>query len=249
MKVAEAAQADAGRRGRTPCTPPTSTGDEHPVRRRAGHAARHRPRHLPVRHLEQLRGRQRRRRRGRRARTCCTTSSASPRPTPRAWAAARSRPNSTGHPGHRGPPPVVRGPGARHRDRPSAPLRLARRALLKRSVHHQRHLGPVHHQARRAGRPAEINVCVGYDARRQADRHPAAGRRRDRGLHSPSTRCSRAGPKERSASREWDELPAERAPPTCERVRGAHRRADRHGVHRPRPRAAPSSPAPPVSRA
>jgi adenylosuccinate synthase len=33
-------------------------GRQPAVRRRAGHAARHRPRHLPVRHLEQLRGRQ-----------------------------------------------------------------------------------------------------------------------------------------------------------------------------------------------
>ena len=68
-------------------------GAQPAVRGRAGHAARHRPRHLSVRHLEQLRGRQRGGRRRRRAGACCTTSWASPRPTPRASAAARSRPS------------------------------------------------------------------------------------------------------------------------------------------------------------
>ena len=141
---------------------------QHPLRRRAGHAARHRPRHLSVRHLEQLRRRQRGRRRRRRARTCCTTSSASPRPTPRGSAAARSRPScrstsraSIGH--HLS----TRRPGARHRHRPGAALRLARRGAAQALDHHQRHLGPVHHQARRPRRPDEIKVCVGYELRGQ----------------------------------------------------------------------------------
>ena len=59
-----------------------------------------------------------------------------------------------GRAGHGRPPPVDRRPGARHGDRPAAPLRLARRGAAQALDHHQRHLGPVHHQARRARRPA-----------------------------------------------------------------------------------------------
>ena len=45
------------------------------------------------------------------------------------------------------------GPGARHRHRPGAALRLARRGGAEALDHHQRRVGPVHHQARRARRP------------------------------------------------------------------------------------------------
>ena len=70
-------------------------GQAHPVRRRAGRAARHRSRHLSLRHLVQH-GRRRRRRPARaRARARSATCSASPRPTRRASARGRSRPSST----------------------------------------------------------------------------------------------------------------------------------------------------------
>ncbi len=61
-----AVEADAGRR-RLPHLQRQPRRREPAVRGCAGHAARHRPRHLPVRHVEQLRGRQRGRRRRRRA--------------------------------------------------------------------------------------------------------------------------------------------------------------------------------------
>ena len=68
-------------------------GQAHPVRGRAGRAARHRPRHLSVRDLVQHRGRAGGDRLGPRARARSATCSASPRPTPRGSARARSRPS------------------------------------------------------------------------------------------------------------------------------------------------------------
>ena len=65
------------------------------VRGRAGRAARHRSRHLSVRDLVEH-GRRRGRRRARASGPARSTrSGGSPRPTPRAWAPARSRPSST----------------------------------------------------------------------------------------------------------------------------------------------------------
>ena len=58
------------------------------LRGRTGHAARHRPRHLSVRHLVEPGGRRRLRRRRRRARRTSTRSGASPRRTRRASAPA-----------------------------------------------------------------------------------------------------------------------------------------------------------------
>ena len=66
----------------------------HPVRGRAGRAARCRPRHLSVRHLLQHGGGAGGDRLGRRPRRARATCSASPRPTRRASAPARSRPSS-----------------------------------------------------------------------------------------------------------------------------------------------------------
>ena len=67
----------------------------HPVRGRAGRAARRRPRHLSLRHLVEHRRRRRRRPAPASGRAPSATCSASPRPTRRASAAGRSRPNST----------------------------------------------------------------------------------------------------------------------------------------------------------
>ena len=67
----------------------------HPVRRRAGRAARRRPRHLSVRHLVEHRRRRRRRPAPASAQAPSAMCSASPRPTRRGSAAGRSRPNST----------------------------------------------------------------------------------------------------------------------------------------------------------
>ena len=70
-------------------------GQAHPVRGRAGRAARRRPRHLSVRHLVQHRRRDDRlgqRHRPVAARASCSASS---RPTPRASARAPSRPSRT----------------------------------------------------------------------------------------------------------------------------------------------------------
>ena len=69
-------------------------GEQPAVRRRAGHAARRRSRHLSVRDLEQLRGRRGGGGRGRRPDRPALRARASPRPIPRAWARARFRPSS-----------------------------------------------------------------------------------------------------------------------------------------------------------
>ena len=134
---------------------------QHPVRGRAGHAARHRPRHLSVRHLEQLRRRQRRGRLGRRARTSCTTSSASPRPTPRASAAGRSRPSC----------------------RSTSPARSATTCRPS---------------ARSAARsPAGRAAAAGSMRRRSSARSSSTA---SRACASPSSTCSTAWPRSRSAS-------------------------------------------------
>ena len=65
------------------------------VRGRPGHPARHRPRHLSVRHLVEPGRRVRLRRRRASARPTSTRSGASARPTRPASAPARSRPSST----------------------------------------------------------------------------------------------------------------------------------------------------------
>ena len=73
-------------------------GQAHPVRGRAGRAARHRPRHLSLCHLVQYGGGQRRHRRRASARRRSAMCSASPRPIRRASAKGRSRPNCTTRP-------------------------------------------------------------------------------------------------------------------------------------------------------
>ena len=113
-------------------------GRQSAVRRRAGHAARHRSRHLSVRHVEQLRGRQ------------CRSGSRR-RPGPAALRARhhqglydarrqRAVPDRTadGRARHGRPSPVDRRPGARHGDRPAAPLRLARCGVAEALDDHQR---------------------------------------------------------------------------------------------------------------
>ena len=70
-------------------------GQAHPVRGRAGRAARHRPRHLSVRDLVQHGGGAGGDRLRARARARSATCSASARPTRRGWARGRSRPSRT----------------------------------------------------------------------------------------------------------------------------------------------------------
>ena len=143
------------------------------------------------------------------------------------------------------PPPLDRRPGARHRDRPGAPLRLARRGAAQALDHHQRHLGPVHHQARRARRPRRDQGLRRLQAARRAHRHPAARRRRHRRLRADLRDASRAGG-EHLRRDPLGRAAAERAP-LPRAGREPHRRADRHGLDRPGPRshdpAAPSVPA------
>ena len=80
---------------------------------------------------------------------------------------------------HRGPPPQHRRHGARHGDRPRAPLRLAGCGRAEALDHHQWRVRPVHHEAGRAGRPAGDQGLHRLQARGPRDRHPAAGCRRD----------------------------------------------------------------------
>jgi adenylosuccinate synthase len=141
-----------GRRGlRAAQRPP---GRRQPaVRRRPGHAAGRGPRHLPLRHLQQLRGR-------------------AMRPRARAWGPNMlhyvlgiTKAYTTRVGG--GPFPteldiragtvgitVHRRARAGRGHRAHAALRLAGCGGAQALDDHQRHLGPVHHQARRAGRAA-----------------------------------------------------------------------------------------------
>ena len=151
------------------------------VRRRAGRAARHRSRHLSVRDLVELPRRRRGARRGRRARNFSTTCSASSRPTRRAWAPARSRPSS----------PTTSARGSRSAATNSARSPAGRGAAagstfaaLQRSLQLNgvdRHL---HHQARRAGRPARDPALHRLHGARPAGRAPAVGRRRRRRMRA-----------------------------------------------------------------
>ena len=75
------------------CTQAMRDGQSDAVRRRAGHAARHRSRHLSVRHVVERVGRRRLHRPRRAARARSAACSASPRPTRRASAKGRCRPN------------------------------------------------------------------------------------------------------------------------------------------------------------
>ena len=128
---------------------------------------------------------------------------------------------------------------------PGAPLRLARRGAAQALDHHQRHLGPVHHQARRPRRARRDQGLRRLRAARRAHRHPAARRRRHRRLRADL----RDLPGLAGEHLRRDALgcaAAERAPLPRAR-REPHRRADRHGLDRPRSRAhdpaAPSVPA------
>ena len=175
------------------------------VRRRARHAARHRPRHVSVRHVEQLR------------RGCGDVG--------RGRRSAEAELHSRHHEGvlharRRGSVPERavrrrqrRAPGAgrpdaRHRRQgirlghgPSAPHRLARRRRAAPLDPDQRHLGPVHDQARRARRP----------------RRSEAVRRATRSTASWSTSCRAAHRKWRAASRCTKPSAAGRKAPSASR--------------------------------
>jgi hypothetical protein len=141
---------------------------------------------------------------------------------------------------HGGPPPVDGGPGARHRHRPRAAAAGWTPQRSEALDDHQRHLGPVHHQARRAGRLPEIKVCVGY----RCTARPSTSCRWTPTTSPPASRSTRPAGLDRHHGR-LTELGCSCRPmraPTCERVQ-PDRRADRHGVHRPRPR--PHHPAAP----
>ena len=119
------------------------------LRGRPGHDARHRPRHLSVRHLVEPGGGRGLRRRRRRARPRSTRSGASPRPTPRAWARARSRPSSTTSSASRSARPA-----ASSAPPPAAPRRTGWLDLvaLRYATRDQRAHRARGHQARRAHR-------------------------------------------------------------------------------------------------
>ena len=163
------------------------------VRRRAGHAARHRPRHLPVCHVEQLRRRQRGGGLGRRA----ADAALHPRHHQGLHDARRQRavPDRAADRRRRQRrPPLLDGrPGARHRHRPRAPLRLVRRRGAEALGDHQRRLGPVHHQARRARRLAARSRCASATSRTAARSTSCRSAPTKSPPASRSTRRCRAG--------------------------------------------------------
>ena len=196
------------------------------------HAARHRPRHLPVRHLARAAaagGAAPARACRRRA---STASSASPRPTPRASAAGRSRPRSTARTAEQ---IRERGQRVRRDHRPAAALRLVRRGgrALRGARQRLRHAGP--HQARRArraGRRSRSAPATASRARPSTEmpaghagpRGLRAGLRDAAGLEGAHRRRARLG----HAARER---------PALRRAPGRARRAARSASSRPAPTA------------
>jgi hypothetical protein len=132
---------------------------------------------------------------------------------------------------HRRSPLVDHRPGARHRHRSTAPLWLARRCTAEALGHHQRHFGSVHHQARCARRPARDQGLRRLRAAWQAHRHPASRRRRHRRLPA-DLRQLRGLERQHLRRHRLGEAAGQRTPLPRTRAR-PHRRADRHGLHRP----------------
>ena len=178
-------------------------------------------------------------------RACCTTCSASPRPTARASAAARSRPNSTGRrraPGHHmstvgaefgvttGRSAAAAGSTLRCSSARPRSTALTGLCITKLDV-----LDGI----------ARTEAVHGLRIRRRIHRHPPARRRRDRTLHAGLRRHAKAGTKAPSASPSTTSLPIN-ARALSSAHRAGHRRADPHGVDQPGPRShdhdAPSVP-------
>ena len=230
-----AAQADDGRR-RLHAPHREQRRREHPVRGRAGHAARHRPRHLSVRDVEQLRGRQR----GGRLRASgpdllhyilgitkayTTRVGSGPFPTE----LPIDEPGTVGH--HLSTVGQERGT-VTGRPRRCGWLDAA---LLKRSIIINGISGLCITKLDVLDGLPEIKVCVGYELDGQridilpldADDIVACEPIYETfpGWTESTVGVTAVGP----AAAERAPLPRTRA--------GLHRRADRHGVDRPRPRA------------
>ena len=165
-------------------------GQAHPVRGRAGRAARRRPRHLSLRHLVQHGGGAGRDRLGH---------------GPRRHQLRAGAGQGLHHPRRLGAVPDRADrrdrraagrarPGVRRQHGPQAPLRLVRRlpgAAGDQGVGHRRHRA---HQARRARRlSTEIKVCIGYELDGAAHRQPARRHQRAGARQAHLRDASRAG--------------------------------------------------------
>ena len=236
LQLAEQLRADDGRRlARAERGAPARR--QPAVRRRAGHAAGRRPRHLSRTSppataspampsagagvgpgmLHYILGI---------TKAYCTRVGGGPFPTEL----------RLGDAGHRGLPPVARSaPRRACTTGPLAPLRLVRRGAAQAQRAGQRPVGPVHHQARRARRPARSCSCA-----------PATS-----STASTPTSCRWAPTRSRAASRstrrmpgwsestvgvtEYDKLPVNaRLLPAAHRA--GDRRADRYRLDQPGPR-------------
>ncbi len=168
MTGRRAAAADGGRRRLACCTPRTRRGDNILFEGAQGSLLDIDHGTYPYRDVEQLRGRQR-----------AAGAGVGPdllhymlgitRPTPRAWAAARSRPSSTGRRRARWPSPVDASARS-SAPSPAAPRRCGwlDAALLKRSIIINGVSGMCITKLDVLDGLPEIKVCVGYDAQRQA---------------------------------------------------------------------------------
>ena len=216
---ARRAAAAAGARRLADAERGDARGQVDPVRGRAGHAARHRPRHLSVRHLvERLDRRRLHRPRRRSARDRRRAGRGQGLHDARRRRAAADRADRRdGRAAARQRQRVRRG------DRPSAPLRLVRRGGRALRRPHQRPRRAGADQARRARRPRahrhlhRLPLRVA-DAHRVPVGHRAAGRAASR-----STNRCRAGRRRRKGVRRFADLPENAA---------ALHRAPRRGVGR-----------------
>ena len=174
-----------------PSTSPTPTrlvwdvldaGDDRDLRGRAGRAARHRPRHVSVRHLVEPGRGVGLHRQPASARRTSTRSGASPR---RTRTRVGSGPFPTELDDELGEHAARERRRVRHDDRPRAPRRLARprRAALRRA-----------HQLADRARVTKLDVLTGLDDDQGLHALPRRGRRRVRPLPLPPDRCCTTRP-------------------------------------------------------
>ena len=178
----------------------------HPVRGRAGRAARRRPRHLSLRHLVEHRRRPGGDRFGPRARAPSATCSASPRPTRRASARGRSRPSCSTR--------SASSSASKGREFGVVTGRKRRcgwfdATLVRQTVQHLRHRRHRADQARHPRRVRDDQDLRRLPARRRDHRPSSRRARARRRASSRSTRTSRAGAGSTAGARSWADLPAQ----------------------------------------
>ena len=188
------------------CTGDAQRGQGGDVRRRAGHAARHRSRHLSVRDLVERVDRRRLHRPRRAGRARSAACSAWPRRTRRAWARGRCRPSCPAS----WPTGCAR--AARSTARPPAARAAAAGTTPSSSATRRASTGSTRSRSPSStcstGLP-EVLMCTGYKTAQRA-RHRVSGRPASAASARARLRARCPdGRRRRRASQRFDDLPAE----------------------------------------